>query len=78
MLQKPMKSRGFPLKLLPSTIRNRTEKRLQLSGWVLFIISALFFTISTIQSGDVMGILGSLFFLVACFVFVIPLLNPPA
>jgi predicted membrane channel-forming protein YqfA (hemolysin III family) len=52
-----------------------TEKKLHLVGWVLFILSAIFFTISTLQSGDPMGVLGSLFFLVACLVFIAPLLR---
>ncbi len=48
------------------------EKKCQIWGWVLFIASALFFTTAAIQAGDLLGVLGSLFFLVACFVFLIP------
>ena len=49
-----------------------SEKKCQIWGWVLFIASALFYGASAIRSGDLLGILGSLFFLVACFVFLIP------
>jgi len=48
------------------------EIKCQLGGWLLFIASALFYGIASIRSGDLLGFLGSLFFLVACFVFLIP------
>lgn len=38
-------------------------------------MSALFFMVSTGRSGDALGFLGSTFFLVACFVFLYPLLR---
>jgi hypothetical protein len=38
-------------------------------GWLLFVISALFFIVSSIRNGDVVGILGGIFFLLACVVF---------
>ena len=41
-------------------------------GWILFIVSALFFMASSLRSGDWIGFLGGSFFLVACFVFLIP------
>jgi hypothetical protein len=43
-----------------------------LVGWWLFVISALFFTATSLRAGDMLGLLGSLFFLVACFIFLIP------
>ena len=39
-------------------------------GWVLFILSALGFIIASI--GDFWSMFGSIFFLVACLVFIIP------
>ena len=48
------------------------EIKCQLGGWFLFIVSALFYGIASIRAGDFLGFLGSLFFLVACFVFLIP------
>jgi len=50
----------------------RKEGRINLAGWVLFVISALFFTATSLRAEDMLGLLGSLFFLVACFVFLIP------
>jgi len=51
------------------------EKSFQIVGWVLFIGSALLFTASTWQNGDLAGTLGSLLFLIACFVFLWPLVT---
>ncbi|MCD4721022.1 MAG: hypothetical protein K8S13_14375 [Desulfobacula sp.] len=48
------------------------EKTCQIMGWILFIVSALFFMASSLRSGDWIGFLGGSFFLVACFVFLIP------
>ena len=44
----------------------------QILGWVLFIISALAFIASSLRSGDMLGLTGGIFFLVACFVFLVP------
>lgn len=53
----------------------KREARFQLWGWFLFILSASFFTASSLRSGDVLGLLGSLFFLGACLVSVVPLVT---
>ena len=47
----------------------------QLWGWILFLLSALCFLFAGIRSGDPAGILGAAFFLVACLVFLVPLLR---
>ncbi|MDX2445583.1 MAG: hypothetical protein QNK29_00100 [Desulfobacterales bacterium] len=47
----------------------------QLWGWILFIICAVIFIASSIRMGDMLMLTGSLFFLVACFFFLIPLLK---
>ncbi|NEZ54474.1 hypothetical protein DXZ20_01950 [Leptolyngbyaceae cyanobacterium CCMR0081] len=55
---------------------NRVQKielKFQLWGWALFILSASFFMAASIRVGDVLSLLGSLFFLFACILFVIPL-----
>ena len=52
------------------------ERKCQIWGWILFITSALLYGAAGIRSGDLLGILGSLFFLVACFVFLIPFIFP--
>jgi hypothetical protein len=44
-------------------------KKLDLWGWLLFVISALFFIVSSIRNGDVIGLLGGVFFLLACVAF---------
>ena len=51
------------------------ERRFQLLGWGLFIFCALLYTASSLESGNTLGLLGSLVFLIACVVFLIPLLR---
>ncbi|RZM76150.1 cytochrome oxidase subunit III [Leptolyngbya iicbica LK] len=51
------------------------QKSFQIVGWLLFIASALCFTVSTWGNGDIPGTVGSLLFLIACFVFLWPLLR---
>ena len=46
------------------------NKNINLFGWSLFVISAIGFTISSI--GNFWAMFGSLFFLIACIVFLIP------
>ncbi len=55
--------------------QKKFEKICQLIGWVLFIVSALFFMASSFRSGDLIGFMGGSFFLVACFVFLIPFIH---
>jgi hypothetical protein len=45
------------------------DKRFELWGWILFTISALFFIASSLRNGDLVGLLGGLFFLLACVAF---------
>ncbi len=47
-------------------------RRFQLWGWGLFVVSALFFLASAARSGDLLALLGALFFLVACLAFLAP------
>lgn len=49
------------------------EMSFSLWGWILFVVCALFFIASSLQGRDVLGIIGSLIFLAACFVFLYPL-----
>ncbi len=51
------------------------ERKFQLWGWGLFILCALLYTASSLESGSILGLLGSGVFLIACFVFLIPLLR---
>ena len=55
-----------------------TIRRLNLGGWTLFVLSALFFMLSTARAGDWIGLAASLLFLIACFLFMAPLLKTPS
>ncbi|MCH6565202.1 MAG: cytochrome oxidase subunit III [Proteobacteria bacterium] len=56
-------------------MKSINQLRFQLLGWVLFVFSALFFITSSIRAGDLVGLIGGLLFLFACFVFLIPLVS---
>jgi hypothetical protein len=45
------------------------DKRFEFWGWILFTISALFFIASSLRNGDLVGLLGGLFFPLACVAF---------
>jgi len=47
----------------------------QLAGWVLFVLSAILFIVSSARHGDAPALLGSTIFLLACIVFLVPLLK---
>jgi hypothetical protein len=47
--------------------------RFQLWGWIIFIFSALFFMTSSIRAEDPLSLAGGALFLLACFVFLVPL-----
>jgi hypothetical protein len=49
--------------------------KLQLSGWILFVLCAILFIISSLQSRDTILLIGSILFLVACVLFIIPLIQ---
>jgi len=51
-----------------------TQQRFHLWGWILFIGSAMFFMAASLQAGDPLSLIGGVLFLVACFVFLVPLL----
>ena len=50
------------------------QHRYQLWGWILFIGSAIFFMASSIRANDPVSLVGGTLFLVACFVFLVPLI----
>lgn len=54
---------------------NKREKKYNLWGWVLFVICAFFFIASAVASGDMLYLVGSIIFLAACVVFIIPLVT---
>ncbi len=50
----------------------------QLLGWVLFVACAGCYIAANIRSGDRLSLAGSILFLLACMVFLAPLIvNPP-
>ncbi len=52
----------------------RNQKiRYQIWGWVLFVLCAVFFIASSLKNEDILGLVASIIFLIACFVFIIPL-----
>ena len=54
---------------------SKRERRFQLWGWILFIVCAGFFIASAIHNHDALYLIGSIIFLVACIVFIIPLVT---
>jgi hypothetical protein len=54
------------------------ERRYQLWGWYIFIGSAICFTIASARSGDWLTLAGSLLFLGACILFLVPFYHTPA
>lgn len=47
----------------------------QLSGWILFLGCALFFIASGWENNDMLTFTGSIIFLIACILFLIPLVK---
>ena len=54
---------------------SKRDLQFQLWGWILFVICALLFLASAIQNQDKLAIYASLVFLIACFVFLYPLIT---
>ena len=55
-------------------MEQRKADKINFVGWILFIASAAFFIASSLKSGDLLSLLGGIFFLVACFVFLVPVM----
>jgi len=54
---------------------NEKGRRLQLYGWLLFVICSFFFIADSVTSGSPLGIAGSCLFLLGCIIFLIPLVR---
>lgn len=50
----------------------RTVWSFNFTGWVLFTVSAMFFTLGAWKARDMIGLIASLAFLVACVCFIVP------
>ncbi|UCE97156.1 MAG: cytochrome oxidase subunit III [Dehalococcoidia bacterium] len=51
-----------------------SENKFNLWGWFLFLVCAVLFVTAAARSGDILYLIGSVIFFVACLVFVIPIL----
>ncbi len=49
------------------------ESKFNLWGWLLFIVCAIFFIASATINGDILYLIGSIVFLFACLIFILPL-----
>ncbi len=47
----------------------------QVAGWILFILCAILFIASSLKNQDTLAFIGSVIFLIACIVFLIPLIR---
>lgn len=50
-----------------------SEKRCQLFGLLGFILSGAFFSLSALRHGDMLAFIGSLLWIVACLIWLIPM-----
>ncbi len=56
---------------------NRKRKdRYALAGWLLFILCAVFYLASSLKNHDLLAVIGSGLFLIACLVFLVPIVKP--
>jgi hypothetical protein len=48
------------------------DRTWQIAGWLLFLVSAVAFIVASLRSGDPAGLVGGVFFLLACLAFLAP------
>ncbi len=53
----------------------KTEKWFHLTGWLLFLVCAIFFIMQYLLHSSALGLIGSIVFLFGCIVFLIPLVG---
>jgi hypothetical protein len=53
----------------------KRELKFQLWGWLLFVVCAILFVAASIKNKDALTLMGSLCFLIACVIFLIPLVS---
>ena len=51
------------------------DLKYQLTGWILFIVCAIFFIASSLKNRDLLTFIGSIIFFIACIVFLLPLIR---
>jgi choline-glycine betaine transporter len=54
---------------------NKQDLQNQLWGWGLFVACAVLFILSGVRAGDILTITASVLFLLACMVFIKPLVK---
>ncbi len=54
----------------------KRKDRYALAGWLLFILCAVFYLASSLINHDPLAIIGSTLFLIACLVFMVPIVKP--
>lgn len=50
------------------------KKRIYIIGWIVFIVSAVFFILSSLANDDPLAFWGGVSFLLACIIFLLPLI----
>jgi hypothetical protein len=55
--------------------RHSSARAYQRWGWYIFILSAGFYIVASLRNGDWLSLLGSVCFLGACVLFLVPLLR---
>ena len=51
----------------------KRELKYELVGWISFVICAILFMASSLRNHDTLALIGSIMFLIACIIFLIPL-----
>ncbi len=57
------------------TGKQERERRLQIFGWMLFLVCSFLFIANSIVSGSPLGLAGGVIFSLGCVVFLIPYLS---
>ena len=58
-----------------SVNNQKQERKVHLWGWIMFLVCAVFFIAASVESGSTANLVGSIIFLIACLVFLIPLIK---
>jgi hypothetical protein len=61
-----------------ASVNTEVAMKWVVAGWLLFIVSALFFISAAWRAGDTLALCGGIFFLVACFSFLVPIFTKNA
>lgn len=59
----------------PAIVKMENGMKWVVAGWLLFVVSALFFIAAAWRTGDLLALAGGIFFLVACFSFLVPIVR---